>query len=491
MRLLVTGATGYIGGRLVPRLLEAGHSVCCLVRDPHRLEGRPWTDGVKLVQGDVLDSSSVRLAMRGMEAAYYLVHSMRDTKGFRDRDLHAARTFGAVALEAGVGRIIYVGGLGDPDAHLSEHLRSRQETGEILRLSGVPVIEFRAGVVVGSGSVSFEMIRFLTERVPVMICPKWVRTRIQPIGIHDLLNYLAEALKIEATNEIVEVGGADVVTYGEMMRGYARQRGLRRWMIAVPLLTPSLSSYWVHWVTPIPAAIAEPLIEGLRNEVVVRTDWARTLFPNLHPMSYREAVDRALDQMFNGVLETRWSDSVSSASGEQSVTTLTASGGYLVERREVPVSASAEQVFQTFARAGGDEGWFYMNWAWRLRGAMDLMLGGVGLRRGRRDPGRVRVGDALDFWRVEEVEEDRLLRLRAEMKVPGQAWLTFEARPRDDGGADLILTAAFQPHGLTGLLYWRLLYPFHALIFSGMIRKIARRAESTRSRVPQAEKCVV
>jgi uncharacterized protein YbjT (DUF2867 family) len=477
--VLVTGVTGYIGGRLVPWLLEAGFRVRVLARDPIRLQGRSWLDRVEIVQGDVLQPATLDPALEGIDAAYYLIHSMRGGENFHSRDIEGAQNFGAAAERQDVKRIIYLGGLGDESSELSEHLRSRQHTGDALRESAVPVTEFRAGVIVGSGSLSFEMIRYLTERVPVMVCPRWVYTRIQPIGIRDTLNYLVAALETpESAGEIIEIGGAEVITYRDMMFGYAKARGLRRWMIPVPVLTPHLSSYWVHWVTPIPADIARPLILGLRNEVIVRDGKAKSLFPDIAPASFEVAVNRALDKLNASEVETSWADSLVSSQRDKTPTVLTSHEGMLLELRQHVVKTTPHAVYRAFTSLGGRNGWLYFNWAWRLRGIMDRMVGGVGLRRGRRNPTELRVGDALDFWRVEEVGPDHLLRLRAEMKVPGVAWLQFKAEPLDDGTTRLTQTAFFAPKGLFGLLYWYLLYPLHGLIFSGMIRKLAERAEA-------------
>lgn len=315
--VLVTGATGYVGGRLVPRLIESGYKVRVFVRDARRLQGRPWTDKVEIIEGDVFKPETLSEAMRGVAATYYLIHSMMASNDFYERDLIAARNFGQKAQEQGVQRIIYLGGLGDPQANLSEHLRSRQRTGDALRESGIPVTEFRAAVIVGSGSISFEMVRYLTERLPVMICPRWVFTRIQPISIDNVLDYLVEALSVDAsTGEIIEIGGADVLTYGDMMLQYAHIRGLRRYLIPVPVLTPRLSSYWVHWMSPIPAKIARPLIEGLRNEVIVRNDLAKQIFPHINPVGYKIAVERTLTHLDANHIETSWSDSLASSKGE-------------------------------------------------------------------------------------------------------------------------------------------------------------------------------
>jgi uncharacterized protein YbjT (DUF2867 family) len=414
--ILVTGATGYIGGRLVPRLLKQGHRVRCLVRDPARLEGRDWYDDVEIVAGDVLAADTLSPVMRDVDVAYYLIHSMGAGADFEERDVTAARNFANAAKAAGVKRIVYLGGLAKSSSELSEHLRSRQQTGDALREAGVPVTEFRAGVIVGSSSVSFEMIRYLTERVPLMICPRWVYTRTQPIGIRDVLDYLTATLSVpESAGRIIEIGGADVITYGEMMMVYAEARGLKRWLLPVPVLTPRLSSLWVNLVTPIPAAIARPLVEGLRNENVVTDQSARDLFPQIKPAGYRTSVDRALDQLKASTVETTWSDALSTSQRNQTPVVLTDQEGMIVEHRQRTVSESPEKVFETFMGLGGKRGWLYMDWAWKIRGIGDSLIGGVGLRRGRRDPDKLRVGEALDFWRVEAVEPGQFLRLRADM----------------------------------------------------------------------------
>lgn len=477
--ILVTGATGYVGGRLVPRLLESGFSVRCLVRDPARLQGRPWVEQVEVVSGDVLQPDTLAAAMRGVDTAYYMIHSMKNSADFHRRDLAAARNFGRAAKGAGVQRLIYLGGLDDPNTALSEHLSSRQQTGQVLRESGIPVTEFQAAAIIGSGSLSFEMVRYLTERVPVMICPRWVYTRTQPIAIRDVLSYLVAALDVpQSANRVIEIGGADVMTYGDMMLGYARARGLRRRLVPVPVLTPRLSSYWVHWVTPIPSEIAKPLIQGLRNELIVREDSARQLFPHIRPLDYQTAVQRALARLDASQVETIWSDALSSSQGDVHPVTLTTRDGMIIEQRRQVVNAPPNAVYRAFTGLGGRRGWPYFDWAWRLRGILDRLVGGVGLRRGRRDPDEVRVGDALDFWRVEAAEPDRLLRLRAEMKVPGRAWLQFESKLQPGGQTVLQQTALFAPKGLFGLLYWYILYPLHALIFSGMVRRLAAQAEA-------------
>ena len=476
--ILVTGATGYVGGRLVPRLLAAGRPVRVLARDPSRLAGRAWLPRVEVATGDVLAPDTLAPALAGVSLAYYLVHGMAEGGRFGERDLAAAEGFGRAARQAGVERIVYLGGLGDPATGLSLHLRSRQETGERLRAAGVPVTELRAAVIVGAGSLSFEMIRWLTERLPAMVCPRWVYRRIQPIAIADVLDYLVAALDSPGSaGQVVEIGGADVLTYRDMMLGYARLRGLRRWLVPVPVLTPWLSSHWVHWMTPVPAAIARPLIEGLRNDVVVRDDLARRLFPGVRPVGYRQALAAALSNLERGDIETAWSDALSTSQGAAPPVRLSAQEGMIVERRQLVVPEPPEALFRSFTGLGGDRGWLYANWAWRLRGALDRLAGGVGFRRGRRDPDQLRAGDALDFWRVEAVEPPSLLRLRAEMKVPGRAWLQFEARPAQ-GGSVLVQTAYFAPRGLPGHLYWYALYPAHAAIFRNLVRRVAGRART-------------
>lgn len=474
MNVLVTGTTGYIGGRLVPQLIAAGYHVTCLARDPDRLSGRGWR-GVEVRRGDMLDAPSLRPALQGIEAAYYLVHSMADgAQGFEERDRTAAENFGKEARAAGVRQIIYLGGLGAGDQELSPHLASRQQVGDMLRDSGVPVTEFRAAVIVGAGSISFEMIRYLTERLPIMITPRWVTTRCQPIAIDNVLEYLTRALdEPRALGKIFEIGGPDVLTYGDMMQGYAAMRGLKRRLVPVPVLTPRLSSYWVDLVTPIPAAFSHPLIEGLRSEVVVHDPSAQEVF-SIKLIPYSDAVRAALQRTQSNDIETYWAGAHASL---QPGVTLTDTEGMIVEQRRVESAAAPAEVYAVFAGIGGKRGWLYGNWLWRLRGLLDRLVGGVGMRRGRRHPDDLRPGDALDFWRVEAVEPGRLIRLRAEMRVPGPAWLQFEAIPRPEAGTLLVQTAFFEPHGFWGLAYWYGLYPLHQLVFSGMARAVARHAE--------------
>lgn len=476
MRVLVTGATGYIGGRLVPMLTAAGHTVRCVARDPARLDGR--FENIEVVRGDVFDEASMRTALAGVDAAYYLVHSMSDDRrDFTRSDRLAAERFGAAARAAGVRRIIFLGGLGADGANLSRHLRSRHEVGDLLRASGVPVIEFRAAIIVGSGSVSFEMIRYLTERLPLMIAPRWVSTRCQPIGVRDVLSYLTAALDLPpGPGEIFEIGGRDVLSYREMMLAYAKVRGLARKLFVVPLFTPRLSSYWVHLVTPIPASIARALIDGLYNEVIVRDNAARRVFPHIEPVSYEEALRRALDRYLTTGPQTTWFDAfdVRTLPGEFAGV----KQGMLIDRRERAATARPEAVFRVFAGLGGRRGWLYADRLWYLRGVLDRLVGGIGIRRGRRSATDLRVGDAVDFWRVEAYRPYELLRLRAEMKLPGLAWLQFESLPRDDGGTTFRQTAFFEPRGIFGYLYWFSVLPFHELIFGNMADRIVTSASS-------------
>ena len=471
-RILLTGATGYVGGRLLAALERRGVPVRCFARRPEALRARaaPTTE---VAAGDALDAGAVARALDGIDAAYYLIHSMGG-EDFAARDREAARIFGEAAREGGVRRIIYLGGLGASAGSLSEHLRSRQETGEILRQSGVPVVELRASIVLGSGSLSFEIIRALVERLPVMICPRWVAVEAQPIAVEDVIAYLAGALDLPAGAErIYEIGGPDRVTYGDLMREYARQRRLKRLLIPVPLLTPRLSSLWLGLVTPVYARVGRKLIDSLRNPTVIRDPAALPAFP-VRPRSVRDAIARALVNEDEAFARTRWSDALSSA-GLTERYGGDLFGTRLIDSRKAFVPVPAAAAFAPILRIGGDAGWYYGNTLWHLRGALDLLVGGVGLRRRRPRTDELHPGDALDFWRVESVESDRLLRLRAEMKVPGRAWLQFETTPVA-GGTEIRQTAIFDASGLVGLAYWYALYPLHRFIFAGMLRGIAHRA---------------
>lgn len=478
--VLVTGASGYVGGRLVRALVDREQRVRCLARRPAYLRSRVPA-GVDVIAGDCLDPGSLGPALAGVDVAYYLVHSMGARGDFAEQDRLAARTFGGAARRAGIRRIIYLGGLGADDAggaRLSHHLRSRQETGDVLRESGVPVIEFRASVILGSGSLSFELIRALTERLPVMICPRWVATVAQPIAIDDVIAYLAAALGLpmEADSQIFEIGGAERLAYGGIMREYARQRGLRRLLISVPVLTPRLSSLWLGLVTPVYARVGRQLIEGMRNPTVVRDESALRAF-DIHPVGPADAIRRALADEDRAFAETRWSDALSAA-GRTGSPVDQRLGLRLVYSRTSVVPVSTDAAFAPIRRIGGTTGWYWGNWLWRLRGFVDLLVGGVGLRRGRRDPEHLFVGDSLDFWRVEQFDDGSRLRLTAEMRMPGRAWLEFDVTPAAEGGSTIRQTALFDPRGVAGLAYWYLLYPIHVLIFNGMLKTIAARAST-------------
>jgi uncharacterized protein YbjT (DUF2867 family) len=464
---------------LVPRLMAKGHQVRCIDRNPARLTGHPWP-GVEIVLGDLGDPPALADALHGIEVAYYLVHSMAAGQAFRERDRAMALAFGEAAAMAGVKRIIYLGGLGDPEKVHSKHLVSRQEVGQCLTEGGVPVIEFRAAVIVGSGSASFEMIRHLTERLPIMITPTWVDTRCQPIGIRSVLEYLVEALDHPDASGIFEIGGQDILSYREMMLRYASIRGLRRIILSLPVPRPELSSRWVDLVTPIPFRIAHPLVESLQTEVVVRDDRALRVF-SVRPTGYDEAVRRALARLAMDDVVTTWASSLSSLSLDRpEADRLGAYEGMLLDRRRRSVAADPDRVFDVICALGGEEGWPAGNALWQLRGFMDRLVGGVGMRRGRRHPRDLRIGDPLDFWRVEALEPPHLLRLRAEMKLPGRAWLQFEVLP-DREGARVEQTAFFEPRGVLGYLYWYSVLPFHRFLFPGLISAVKGRAEALES----------
>jgi len=474
--VLLTGATGYVGGRLLPLLEQRGHHVRCLARRPDELRPRVAAS-TEVVAGDVLDPSTLGAALAGVDVAYYLVHSMGSDGSFEEADRQAALNFGQAARAAGVGRIIYLGGLGREEEALSAHLRSRQEVGEILRAPGVPVLEFRASIVIGSGSLSYEMIRSLVERLPVMITPKWVKVPAQPIAIDDLLAYLVEALQLPLSAcRIYEIGGADRMSYADIMRVYARLRGRRLWMIPVPVLTPYLSSLWLGLITPLYARIGRKLVESVVHSTVVRDDTALRVF-TVRPMRVEDAVRRALVLEDREIAATRWSDALS-AGGEQPSWGGVQFGPRLVDSRAIRVAVPPGSAFRPIERIGGKVGWYAWDWLWHVRGFLDLLVGGVGMRRGRPSPTALQVGDAVDFWRVEAVEPNRLLRLAAEMKLPGRAWLEFEVTG-DAAGSTIRQTASFDPVGPLGRAYWYVLYPVHQLVFGGMLRAIARSAIGT------------
>lgn len=474
-RVLVTGATGYVGGRLLRALAASGRPLRALARSPESLAAR-LRDGVELVQGDAVTGEGLAAALHGVETAYYLIHSMGVRHSFAARDRDAARNFGAAAREAGVRRIIYLGGLADESQALSSHLQSRIEVGRLLRASGVPVIELRASIVIGSGSLSFEMVRALVEHLPVLVTPRWVSLPAQPIGIDDLLAYLVEALELDPSgNPIFEIGGADRVSYADLMREYARQRGLRRIMLPVPVLTPRLSSLWLGLVTPLYARVGRKLIDSIRHSSVVRSDAALRAF-SVVPQDVRSAIARALENEDREFAETRWSDALSASGAAPPTFGGVRVGRRLVDSREVRVPVQPACAFRPIQRIGGENGWYAYRGLWRLRGFLDLLLGGVGMRRGRPHAERLAVGDTLDCWRVSLLEPGRRLRLASEMKLPGRAWLEFEVAP-DGPGARVRQTAIFEPAGLLGLAYWYGIYPLHALVFRGMLAAIARAAQ--------------
>ena len=488
--VLVAGASGYIGGRLVGQLLRAGFRVRCLARTPAKLDEASWRDEVEVIQGAVEDDLTD--AMAGVAAVFYLVHSIGDGRDWTNREAAAAENVRDAAGAAGVRRIVYLGGLGaarGADVDLSPHLRSRHRVGAILASGDVPVIELRAAVIIGSGSASFEMLRYLVEVLPVMVTPKWVDTRCQPIAVRDVLRYLVEVLSIESDDSLVlEIGGPDVMTYREMMAVYAEEAGLRRRVVvSVPVLTPRLSSLWVGLVTPLPTSLARPLVNSLVNEVVVRDDTIRQLCPGPQ-IGYRHAVQLALEKEEAREVITRWSGAgAGPVAGPLPTDAQWSGGAVLRDVRERRVEASPDVVHGTVCGVGGGRGWYSGELLWSIRGLIDQLVGGPGMRRGRRDPDRVRVGDAVDFWRVESVEPGALLRLRAEMRLPGVASLEWriEPMPGSDGSRSrLPQTATFVPRGLWGRAYWYGVAPFHVFIFPGLIDGLTSAAEAQAENAP-------
>jgi uncharacterized protein YbjT (DUF2867 family) len=488
MRCLVTGVTGYIGGRLVPELLEAGHEVRCMMRRPGRLRDRPWAGDVEFVQADALDQGAVRSALTEIEVAYYFIHAIGTGANFAERDRRAAHAFAAAATDARVGRIVYLGGLysGGPQ---SAHLRSRTEVERVLLASGVPTAVLRAGVIVGSGSASFEMLRHLTERLPMMVTPRWVHSRVQPIAIRDVLSYLVRAAALPPeVNRAFDVGGPDVLTYREMMARYSAVAGLPpRLVLPLPVLSPKLSSLWVGLVTPVPGPLARPLVASLTSEMVCRDNDIAAYLPEPPGglLGFEDAVRLALQRVREADVATRWS--AASAPGAPSDPLPTdpgwAGGSLYTDEHERRTTATPEAIWRVIERIGGEHGWYSLPAGWPSRGLRGLLgllgrlAGGAGLRRGRRDPVRLRIGDAIDLWRVEAIEPRRLLRLRAEMRLPGLAWLEMRIRPCDDGGCVYAQRAVFHPRGLLGHLYWWTFSPLHQLIFRAMPRNIVKRAE--------------
>jgi uncharacterized protein YbjT (DUF2867 family) len=480
--ILVTGATGYIGGRLVPRLLEAGHTVTVLARSPQKLSDVPWASEVTVVEGDLSDREAVRRAVDGVDVVYYLVHSMGQKGDFEQADREAAATMAEASARAGVARIVYVGGLHPDDPDLSRHLRSRVEVGNVFLESTVPSIVLQAGVVIGSGSTSFEMIRHLTDVLPYMPAPKWVRNKIQPIAVRDLLYYLVEAAVVPGEiNRTFDVGGPDVLRYGQMMNGYALEAGLRqRGIAALPVLTPWLASQWVNLVTPVPRSLAVPIIASLQQNCVMREHDIDGVIPRPPEglLTYRQSVRLALQRVKDGEVETSWRNASVEGAPSDPLPSDPDWAGHTVciDKRQQETDASPAELWRVIEGIGGENGWYSFPLAWAIRGWMDRVVGGVGLRRGRSNPARLNTGDALDFWRVEHIERGRLLRLRAEMRVPGGAWLEMGVEPRGDGGSTYTQRAVFFPKGLGGRLYWYSLVPFHGVIFTGMANRITAAA---------------
>jgi uncharacterized protein YbjT (DUF2867 family) len=476
---LVTGATGYIGGRLVVELLNHGYRVRVLARNASRLKDHPWINKVEVAEGDANDEFALTQAMQGVDAAYYLLHALMSKDDFEAKERALAEHFVKCAKSAGVGRIVYLGGIIAPTEELSPHMQSRADTGEILRASGIPTIELRAAVVIGSGSASFEMLRYLTERLPIMTVPKWVQVRIQPIAVRDVLRYLVGAAALDPKiSGAYDIGGPEIYTYKQMMEKYAEAAGLRkRIIIPVPVLTPRLSSGWVGLVTPVPYTLARRLVASLKNEVVARDDSIRSLIPDpvggLTP--FKKAVQLALTKIKDARVETRWSNASFPGSPSEPLPTDPnwAGGSLYTDVRTVETADSIETVWRRVESIGGNNGYSKATWAWELRGLMDKAVGGVGLRRGRRDPNTLQAGDALDFWRVEEIDRPHLLRLRAEMRMPGLAWLEFSVAEKPDGTCTLTQRATYAPKGLFGHAYWWAVWPMHGLVFPSMAKFLA------------------
>jgi len=480
---LVTGATGYIGGRLVPQLLAAGFRVRVVTRQPRNLADREWHDRVEIVQGDAADPAALTEALRGVAVAYYLIHSLGTGAGFESLDRRHAQNFASAARACDVSRIVYLGGLFPEAEKLSPHLESRKEVGEILLASGVPTTVLRAAVIIGSGSASFEMLRYLTERLPVMVTPRWVDTRIQPISVRDVLHYLVGSATMPTeVNRGFDIGGPEVLTYRQMMAAYAGIAGLKpRRIAALPLLTPSLSSHWVGLVTPVPNSIARPLVESLINEVVCKEHDIAAYVPETDAglTGFHRAVELALQRIHDRHVTTSWSSAITAGAPSDPLPSDPdwAGGSLYIDERKVLVDATPEQLWSVIEGIGGEHGWYSWRLGWWARGLLDRIFGGPGLRRGRRDPMELTVGDALDWWRVEDIDDLHLLRLRAEMRLPGLAWLELIIDTDDHGWTLFRQRALFHPRGLAGHVYWAIIRPFHGVVFGGMQRNIARAAE--------------
>ena len=467
--ILVTGATGYVGGRLIPRLLENGCRVRCLVRNPRLIYNRTWYPRVEIIQGDAIAYDSVREAMENVSTAYYLIHSMASGQRYPERDVQAARNFASAAASAGVDHIIYLGGLADPGAEIGDHMRSRIQTGDTLRQGIVPVTEFRASLVIGSGSISFEMIRFTTEQMPVLVGPRWLHNRTQPIAIQNVLDYLFAALENPATwGQIYEIGGKDVMTYAETMLTYARLRGFARRILILPTIPLQLMAFGVDLMTPVPKRIASPLIDGMQSDSVVRDHRAEEIFRDIHLLDYESAVTAAMKMITPSQIEPVWDN------GEDSVKVIKHEG-FFIECRQIHLNISPDAIYHAFTRLGGKHGWLYLNGLWQLRGLLDQIVGGPGMR-GRSDAEHPKEGEIIDFYRIEAVEPNRMIRLRAELKTPGVGWMEWRADPRPGGATLFSQIAFFAPRGMFGFLYWYLLFFIHRLVFAGLFRKLIQRA---------------
>ena len=465
--IFVTGLTGYVGGCLAPRLLEKGYRVRGLARNPQRISGRSWYPHVEVVQGDLLSAGGLGQAMQGVSAAYYLVHNMANGWDYIHHEVDAARHFLEAACAAGVEQIIYLGGLADPSQKISRHLRSRLQTGEILRQECVPVTEFQASLVIGSGSISFEMIRYLTEQLPLLVGPRWVHNHTQPVGIQNVLDYLLAALENPGCRgKIYQIGGQDCLTYGEAMAVYARLRGLKRCSLVLPGLPVKVMAGIAGLLTPVPAIIAAPLLDGMRSDSVVRDQAAKQDFPHIQPLSYENAVAQALERLSPVSMETGWENAPSSFKIKRE--------GFFIEGRKIQLDSPPEEVYRVLTRLGGRGGWLYLNGLWKLRGLLDRLVGGPGLR-GRRSQDELVEGDVVDFYRVETLDPERMVRLRAELKAPGLGWMEWRVQALPEGGACLSQIAYFAPKGTPGFLYWYLLLPLHRLVFTGMLKAIVHR----------------
>ena len=483
--IFVAGATGYIGARLVPRLLDAGYHVRALARAPEKLRNRPWAQhpSLEIVKGDVLDKDSLAKALRQCRAAYYLVHSMNpDVSDFASTDRQAACNMAEAAAAENLEQIIYLGGLGEEHGGLSHHLQSRSEVGEVLRRGSVPVTILRAAMIIGSGSASFEILRYLVDRLPVMVTPRWVGTPCQPIGVRNVLHYLIGCIQEPRTiGETFDIGQPEVTNYRALMEIYAEEAGLpRRLVIPVPVLTPRLSSYWIHLVTPVPASIARPLAEGLSNPVICQENRIVELLPQ-ELFDARKAIRLALDRIRQQQVETSWIDSGEIHPAEWSVPgdPRWAGGSLYDDSRRISLEATPEEIWTAVSSIGGESGYYYADWLWRIRGMLDRLCGGVGLCRGRRSQTELYPGDAIDFWRVVDVQKPDYLMLSAEMKLPGEAVLSFRLIPQADGRTELQQVARFLPRGLFGLLYWYVVMPFHHYLFNGMLHGIAKSSGKT------------